>query len=72
MCNNASLKKKTQREYRTIFCCRMKVIQLDVTSKKQIEDALGYITEQLNGKGIDRIKDILARYEYNEWNLTQI
>ena len=50
----------------------MKVIQLDVTSKKQIEDALDYITEQLNGKGIDRIKDILARYEYNEWNLTQI
>ena len=42
----------------------MKVIQLDVTSKKQIEDALGYITEQLNGKGIDRTQDILASYEY--------
>ena len=53
MYNNASLK-KARREYYTIFCCRMKVIQLDVTSTKQIEDALGYITEQLNGKGIDR------------------
>ena len=30
---------------------RMKVVQLDVTNKKQIQDALQFVTEQLNGEG---------------------
>ena len=56
MYNNALLKKTvTALVSHIVFCSRMKVIQLDVTSKKQIEDALVYITEQLNGKGMDKI-----------------
>ena len=39
----------------------MKVIQLDVTSKKQIENAFGYITQQLNGEGKDSIGNLLKK-----------